>query len=118
MVSADNGGHFYVAEYGVRVRAAANTIIAWRPKDYHGTSLFSFDGENRGKQFYQRGLSFVTSNRLPKAMQLLKEDKIKEAEEELLGADGHDEHENDVFVGILRRSPRLAKKNGKKGGGV
>lgn len=51
-------------------------------------------------------------------MQFLKEDKIKDAVEELLGADGHDGHENDVFVSILQWLLRLAKKNGKKGGGI
>ncbi|XP_006457687.1 hypothetical protein AGABI2DRAFT_45050, partial [Agaricus bisporus var. bisporus H97] len=34
------GGHFYISAYGIRIQSAPGTLIAWRPKDWHGTSLF------------------------------------------------------------------------------
>lgn len=60
------GGHFYIAQYGLRIQAAANTIIAWRPGDWHGTSLHNYCGiDSRAHPAYhQRGISFVTSARL------------------------------------------------------
>ncbi|KAI0664126.1 hypothetical protein C8Q70DRAFT_903648, partial [Cubamyces menziesii] len=39
---ASYGGHFYIASYGVRILNTADTLIAWRPKDFHGTSLAAF----------------------------------------------------------------------------
>ncbi|KAH9890443.1 hypothetical protein C8Q73DRAFT_667332 [Cubamyces lactineus] len=36
------GGHFYIASYGVRILNTTDTLIAWRPKDFHGTSLAAF----------------------------------------------------------------------------
>ncbi|KAI1371867.1 hypothetical protein F4677DRAFT_456929 [Hypoxylon crocopeplum] len=35
-----NGGNFYLAQYGVLVLAASNTVFTWHPTDYHGTTLF------------------------------------------------------------------------------
>ncbi|KAJ2988777.1 hypothetical protein NUW58_g3797 [Xylaria curta] len=36
----DKGGNFYVASYGIMVEAASNAASAWRPSDYHGTTLY------------------------------------------------------------------------------
>ncbi len=62
----DLGGHFYIAQYGVRIQAAANTIIAWQPRDWHGTSLHALCGtdDRSDPTYHQRGLAFVTSARL------------------------------------------------------
>lgn len=63
--SGDAGGHFYVARYGIRVRAAADTAIVWRPADEHGTSLQLFPPETTVvPDFRQAGLAIVTSNRI------------------------------------------------------
>jgi hypothetical protein len=65
------GGHFFMAKYGIRIRAAANTLVVWKPRDDHGTSLQNFSppavkgGNNPDPNFFQRGLAFVTSARLP-----------------------------------------------------
>ncbi|KAI0687881.1 hypothetical protein C8T65DRAFT_523062, partial [Cerioporus squamosus] len=39
---ASAGGHFYIAEYGVKIINAADTLISWRPWQWHGTSLADY----------------------------------------------------------------------------
>ncbi|KAI0142829.1 hypothetical protein GGR57DRAFT_519159 [Xylariaceae sp. FL1272] len=36
----NKGGNFYVASYGIMLEPASNTISAWHPTDYHGTTLY------------------------------------------------------------------------------
>ncbi|RYP18851.1 hypothetical protein DL767_009753 [Monosporascus sp. MG133] len=38
--SPDKGGNFYLASYGIMMEPASNTVSAWRPTDYHGTTLY------------------------------------------------------------------------------
>ena len=33
------GGNFYLAQYGILVEAAPNTLVAWKVRDWHGTTL-------------------------------------------------------------------------------
>ena len=35
----DQGGHFYNCDYGIRVQGGDDTIVAWDPSHFHGTSL-------------------------------------------------------------------------------
>lgn len=59
----NGGGHFYLAQYGIRIALAPNTLFVWQPAQYHGTSLFEqLPGDTA---ILQSGLSIVTSNRLP-----------------------------------------------------
>lgn len=62
----DAGGHFFFASHGVRVQAAANTVIVWQPKRFHGTSLHHTRNPDKisSQFYYQRGLAFVDSSRL------------------------------------------------------
>jgi hypothetical protein len=64
----DGGGHFFMAKYGIRIHAAANTLVIWIPGEDHGTSLQNFSppvkGSDPDPDFFQRGLAFVTSGRL------------------------------------------------------
>ncbi len=62
-----NGGNFFLASHGVRIQAAANSLIIWRPALWHGTSLSYQDPKKPSTEFAQRGLAFVTSSRLPSA---------------------------------------------------
>lgn len=62
---AEYGCHFYLARYGIRIQAAANTLIVWIPEEEHGTSVPDLDPYDANPAFCQRGLAFVTSNRLP-----------------------------------------------------
>ncbi len=63
----NDGGHCYLGSYGIKVESAANMIVVWRPKDVHGTSLQNRDPYKSDPAFTQRGLTIVTSARLPKA---------------------------------------------------
>ena len=57
-LGADAGGHFFICPYGVKVEAAANSVMAWIPKAWHGTSLQQRDPKNPA--VFQAGLSIVT----------------------------------------------------------
>ncbi|KAH6890911.1 hypothetical protein BKA70DRAFT_1120080, partial [Coprinopsis sp. MPI-PUGE-AT-0042] len=65
------GGHFYIPSYGVCIRMAEDTSIAWKPSDFHTTSLGSYDPEiaferhEDDETMNQQGMAFVTSNKLP-----------------------------------------------------
>ncbi len=61
----DDGGHFYVGAYGIRVKASANSLVVWQPQHLHGTSLQNCDPKEVNPDFLQQGLAFVTSARLP-----------------------------------------------------
>jgi hypothetical protein len=58
------GGHFFLAQYHIRVESAPNTLVIWQPRHWHGTSLQKFSPFDDKPGFYQRGMAFVTSNRL------------------------------------------------------
>ncbi|KAF8351718.1 hypothetical protein F5887DRAFT_874065 [Amanita rubescens] len=63
----DNYGNaFYIARYGIRVANATNTLIAFMPTHFHGTSLPLCDPTDDNPSYVQRGLSLVTPIRLPK----------------------------------------------------
>ncbi|RYP80725.1 hypothetical protein DL769_002322 [Monosporascus sp. CRB-8-3] len=36
----NKGGNFYLASYGIMMEPASNTVSAWHPTDYHGTTLY------------------------------------------------------------------------------
>lgn len=82
-----NGGHFFLASHGVRIQAAANSLIIWRPALWHGTSLSLQDPRKRITPFLQRGLAFVTSSRFPSAWAAYRAKQITWEEAETLLAD-------------------------------
>ncbi|KAF7512761.1 hypothetical protein GJ744_000328 [Endocarpon pusillum] len=53
------GGNFYVAKYGIYVEQAANTCVAWKEKDPHGTTIIE---PVRGRQNF--GVSVAIANTL------------------------------------------------------
>ncbi|RDB30477.1 hypothetical protein Hypma_007129 [Hypsizygus marmoreus] len=59
------GMHFYFAKYGIQVQAAPNTVIVWIPSEPHGTCLPNYHPTDGDPPILQRGLAFITSNRLP-----------------------------------------------------
>ncbi len=65
------GCHFYLAGYGIRIQQASNSLIAWQPKDEHGSSLPDCNPAEMDPNFCQRGVAFVTSNRLGSAWEKL-----------------------------------------------
>jgi hypothetical protein len=60
------GGHFYNSKYGVRVMGGSDTLLAWDPSHFHGTSLQEYSpSSNMVSESYQLGLACVTPNRIP-----------------------------------------------------
>lgn len=57
-----DGGHFYFAKYGIRVRSAPNTLVIWMPEEDHGTGLSNISPQEAIKGLYQTGMSIVTSS--------------------------------------------------------
>jgi hypothetical protein len=70
------GGHFYVADYGIRIQAASNKAVFWKPGDWHGTSLPMLKPGEKGGPLLQSGLAIVTSPRLPDAFAAFHEGKL------------------------------------------
>ncbi|KAJ3507051.1 hypothetical protein NMY22_g17053 [Coprinellus aureogranulatus] len=59
------GGHFYLAAYGVEMRASADTAWAWCPSMWHTTGLSNAHPSTWGwTNFAMQGLAFVTPIRL------------------------------------------------------
>jgi hypothetical protein len=52
-----DGGHFFLASYGIRVMSAPDTLIVWQPQHYHGTSLQRLDPYAIDPNMVQRGMS-------------------------------------------------------------
>jgi hypothetical protein len=80
----DAGGHFFICDHGIKVEAAADTLIVWRPKAWHGTSLQDVDPYS--SEIFQAGLAIVTPpgiNRLWKGV-LEKKISLEEAREKAL----------------------------------
>lgn len=74
------GCNFYFSQYGVRVQQACNTLIAWHPKDAHGSSLPNAGPDEENPTFSQRVLAFVTSTRLAGAWEDFQKGKVSRKE--------------------------------------
>jgi hypothetical protein len=62
----DQGGHFFNSTYGIRVKGGSDSLIAWDPSHFHGTSLQDYPpSSDMVSEFFQDGLIFVTPNRIP-----------------------------------------------------
>ena len=61
-----HGNASYLAEYGVRVAMSTNTLVAFNPVDWHGTSLPFCKPGDANPAYVQRGLVIATPMRLPK----------------------------------------------------
>lgn len=73
----NQGGHFYNCDYGVRVQGSADTIVAWDPSQWHGTSLQDYPPTTQILSDYnQTGLAIVTSNRISQVWEKYMEEKL------------------------------------------
>lgn len=91
--SIDAGGHFFISSYEIHIQAAANTLIAWRPSDWHGTSLYLMDSKNPSKEYHQCGLALITGPCIVSVAKKLMMGEIGEKEAEELALI----HEPDKF---------------------
>jgi hypothetical protein len=78
-LSADisDGGHFYLSRYGIRVCSAPNSLVIWMPTEHHGTGLPNITPSQTKTEFYQSGMSIVTSNKILSVWNKYKEDQMK-----------------------------------------
>jgi hypothetical protein len=86
-LSDGDGGHFYNSDYGVRVKGGPDTVVAWQPFHWHGTSLQNYHPETQVvSEFNQAGLSIFTPKRLSNLWNRYNENLIsaEELEEEWL----------------------------------
>jgi hypothetical protein len=76
----DEGGNFFISDYGIRIQGAKNTMVAWQTKMFHGTSLAKLDsiGSDRGRG--QVGLSIVSPSRLVGIWEKYMDEKIDESD--------------------------------------
>ena len=58
------GGEFFIADYAIKVQPSADTLVVWRGKDYHGTTLPHCDPQQLNTDFHQVGLSITISGRV------------------------------------------------------
>lgn len=103
-----NGGNFFLASHGVRIQAAANSLIVWRPRLMHGTSLGYQTPRKPSTDFFQQGLAFVTSARLPGAWEAYRAKKISQEEAEAQLLEPHDSSDN-FFHGPMPSSSQRAQ---------
>jgi hypothetical protein len=75
-----SGGNFYVADYGIKVEASTDMMVAWRGKHFHGTTLPDVDPSKLETDFQQLGLSIATGGRLLKVLQEVKKGEVLEAD--------------------------------------
>jgi hypothetical protein len=54
----EHGGHFFICSHAIKVEAATDTVIVWKPTSLHGTSLQCRDPEE--PEIFQAGLAIVT----------------------------------------------------------
>jgi hypothetical protein len=83
-LDATVGGHFFICQYGVKVEAAADSVVVWNPKSWHGTSLQRRDPKNPA--VFQAGLSIVTPTGIAGLWKEVLDKKIslEEAREKML----------------------------------
>ena len=72
------GGEFFIADYAIQVQLSSDTMVVWRGKDYHGTTLPHYDPKWLDRDFHQVGLSIAISGRIRKLFeQMGKQDSEK-----------------------------------------
>ncbi|PUU80828.1 hypothetical protein B9Z19DRAFT_947899, partial [Tuber borchii] len=79
-LEANQGGNFFISDYGIRIRGAENTLVAWQTRMFHGTSLARLDSIESYTGKGQVGLSIVSPNRLPKIWERYMNEGIDEEE--------------------------------------
>jgi hypothetical protein len=79
----DAGGHFFIADYGIMVCAARDTVTVWKPREYHGTGLAHCAPEASDPGYYQAGLAIVTPISVTNAWKRVRDGKISAEQAEI-----------------------------------
>ena len=75
------GGEFFIADYAIKVGPSADTLVVWKGKDYHGTTLPHCDPQHLNAGFHQVGLSITISGRVKKLFEKMEERQINKRDE-------------------------------------
>jgi hypothetical protein len=89
----DQGGHFFNSKYGIRVKGATDTLFAWDPSHWHGTSLQDFSpSPNMISEYHQLGLVCITPNRIDGLWKkyAMKQATLRQVSEGVLGESDED----------------------------
>lgn len=73
---AHEGGEFFIADYAIKVQPSSDTMVVWRGKDYHGTTLPLCDPQQLKTDFHQVGLSITISGRVKKLFEKMEKQEI------------------------------------------
>lgn len=93
----NQGGHFFNSEYGIRVKGGSDTLFAWDPSHFHGTSLQDYSPDSDTiPDDHQFGLVCITPNRIPGLWKKYAEQQVtlEEVMEEFI-EDEDDEDDDD-----------------------
>jgi len=84
--SGNAGGNFFISDYGIKICSAKDTVVVWRPTEWHGTSLAHCNPQADDPGFYQGGLAVVTPYSLTNLWKrvLQGEESVEGAELELV----------------------------------
>jgi len=84
------GGNFLISSHSIKVEAATDTVVVWKPKACHGTSLMDRDPGN--PMIVQAGLTIVTPPGVSRlwAGVLQKKETLEEARRKVLKLESHE----------------------------
>jgi hypothetical protein len=86
----------YNCDYGIRIQGGGDTIVAWDPSHFYGTSLQNYPPTSETiSEFNQIGLAIVTPNHIPQLWKkyVAKQISLKELREAMESDDEDDEDE-------------------------
>ena len=75
------GGEFFIADYSVKIEPSSDTMVVWRGRDYHGTTLPHCDPGRLNTDFHQIGMSITISGRVTKVFEEMEKGGIKSSAE-------------------------------------
>jgi len=73
-LGSDGGGHFFICTHGIKVEAATDSVVVWKPRSWHGTSLQKRDPNNPA--IFQAGLAIVTPSGVSRLWKEVQEKKL------------------------------------------
>ena len=76
----DEGGNFFISDYGITIQGAKNTTVAWQTKMFHGISLAKLESIDSDRGRGQVGLSIVSPSRLVGIGEKYIDEKIDESD--------------------------------------
>lgn len=75
------GGNFYLSDFGLLIEASQNSLVVWKPSEYHGTTLTNINPMDTDPPgFNQSGCSIALSKRLAKSWEIYLQRVLTEEE--------------------------------------